>query len=127
MAIELKNIHKTFGKNHVLRGVDLVIEEGKTTTIIGGSGCGKSVCLKHMVGLFTPDEGAVAVDNVDIAACAPEELVQARNKFGFLFQGGALFDSLSVGENVVFGLRHLKKDLAEEEVQRAIREKLNLV
>lgn len=126
--IEIRNLHKSFGKHHVLRGIDLDIKDGETLTIIGGSGTGKSVTLKHMVGLLAPDEGRVVVDGINISqAKSEEEAAQVQNKFGFLFQGAALFDSLSVGENVVFGLRNLKKDIGEAEVQKTAKEKLALV
>jgi len=91
----------------------LEINTGETLTIIGGSGSGKSVLLKHIVGLIHPDEGSVFVDNVEVSRLSEDELFEVRKKFGYLFQGAALFDSLTVGENVAFGLWNLRPDLAE--------------
>lgn len=126
--IQFRNVHKSFGRHQVLRGMDLDINEGETLTIIGGSGTGKSVSLKHMVGLLQPDQGTVIVDGIDITGAESEEdLAQVQNKFGFLFQGAALFDSLNVGENVAFGLRNLRKDLGESEIRKIVLEKLALV
>lgn len=126
--IQVRNLYKNFGEHEVLRGVDLDIEDGETITIIGGSGCGKSVLLKHIVGLLRPDKGTIVIDETNITeAASEEEVFRSQNKFGFLFQGAALFDSLTVGENVAFGLRNLKKDLPEARIREVIREKLALV
>ena len=103
--IEIKNLKKRFGNNEVLRGVDLKIEEGKTTVIIGASGCGKSVLLKHIVGLLRPDEGNILIDGEDITKMSEKQVYAIRKKFGFLFQSAALFDSMTVGENVGVALR----------------------
>jgi len=102
--IELKGIKKSFGAKVVLRGVDLTIPQGKTTCIIGKSGCGKSVLLKHIVRLLEPDEGIVVVDGRDISTIGREELFGLRQKIGYVFQGAALFDSLTVQDNVVISL-----------------------
>ncbi|MBI2071163.1 MAG: ABC transporter ATP-binding protein [Elusimicrobia bacterium] len=126
--IQLRDVWKSFGPRKVLQGVDLDIPEGETMTIIGGSGTGKSVTLKHMVGLLKPDRGQVIIDGVDIAALDDEEeIFKIQNKFGFLFQGAALFDSMTVGENVGFGLRNLKKNLPESQIRKIVRERLHLV
>ncbi|MBN2346126.1 MAG: ABC transporter ATP-binding protein [Candidatus Aminicenantes bacterium] len=103
--IRIRDLHKSFGPNRVLRGVNLDIEAGHTTTIIGGSGSGKSVLFKHIIGLLKPDAGSVTVDGVNICALKERELYGVVGKFGMVFQGGALFDSMTVGENVAFGIR----------------------
>ena len=102
--IEIRNLCKSFNGKAVLKGVSLTIEEGKVTTIIGQSGCGKSVLLKHVVGLHKPDEGEVSVDGEVLGSLDDEAMRLCRSKFSYLFQGGALFDSLTVWENVVFPL-----------------------
>lgn len=102
--IELRNIHKSFGSQKVLRGLNLVIPEGKITVIIGRSGEGKSVLLKHMLGLISPDAGQVLVDSTDICSLADFELNQVRKNFGMLFQNAALFDSMTVFDNIAFPL-----------------------
>jgi phospholipid/cholesterol/gamma-HCH transport system ATP-binding protein len=109
-VIRLEGVHRSFGPNRVLRGLDVEVREGETLTIIGGSGTGKSVTLKIMVGLLKPDQGRVFVDNEEITVMDEEALAQVQRKFGFLFQGAALFDSLTVAENVLFGIRHLKPE-----------------
>jgi phospholipid/cholesterol/gamma-HCH transport system ATP-binding protein len=124
--IRINNIHKSFLGNRVLRGVNLEIEEGETITIIGGSGCGKSVLLKHIVGLLKPEVGEIEVDGQEITRLGMEELAEVQKKFGMLFQGAALFDSLTVGENIAFGLRMLT-DLEEREIRKRVSEKLSLV
>jgi phospholipid/cholesterol/gamma-HCH transport system ATP-binding protein len=103
--IEIKNLVKSFGDKPVLRGVNLNIEEGKTNVIIGASGCGKSVLLKHIVGLMKPDEGRIIIDGEDITTMNEKQIHAIRKKFGFLFQSAALFDSMSVGDNVGIALR----------------------
>lgn len=108
--IRLEGVHRSFGPNRVLRGLDVEVREGETLTIIGGSGTGKSVTLKIMVGLLKPDQGRVFVDNEEITVMDEDALAQVQRKFGFLFQGAALFDSLTVAENVLFGIRHLKPE-----------------
>ncbi|HMX43319.1 MAG TPA: ATP-binding cassette domain-containing protein, partial [Elusimicrobiota bacterium] len=121
--IRLENVHKAFGANRVLRGLSLEIRDGETLTIIGGSGTGKSVTLKLMVGLLRPDQGRVIVDGQDIAGIGEDALAEVQKKFGFLFQGAALFDSLTVAENVLFGVRNLnRKSLGrpDELVERSL-------
>lgn len=124
--IRINNLHKSFVGNRVLRGVNLEIKEGETITIIGGSGCGKSVLLKHIVGLLKPEIGEIEIDGQEITRLGMEELAEVQKKFGMLFQGAALFDSLTVGENISFGLRMLT-DLDEKEIKRRVSEKLPLV
>lgn len=124
--IDIINLHKSFNDNHVLRGVDLHIERGETMVVIGGSGCGKSVLIKHIIGLLTPDEGSVIVDEVDISQLGEKDLNEFRKKFGMLFQGSALFDSLTVWENVGFGLMQ-HTTLSREEIRETAKQKLEMV
>jgi phospholipid/cholesterol/gamma-HCH transport system ATP-binding protein len=106
--IEIRNLHKAFTAKKVLQGVDLDIETGKTTTIIGGSGSGKSVLFKHIIGLMQPDEGSILVDGEDIAKMKERDLYRMVEKYGLVFQSGALFDSMTVGKNVAFGIKSQK-------------------
>ncbi len=96
--IEFRNLHKSFGGHHVLRGVDLVVQEGETLALLGPSGTGKSVLIKHAIGLLEPDEGDVIVDGTSIGNASARELKAARKKLGYVFQNAALFDSLTVAE-----------------------------
>jgi len=102
--IEINNLHKSFGQKNVLNGVSINIPNGSTMCIIGRSGCGKSVLLKHIVGLLEPDTGSVKVDNKEISSLDNSELFDLRRRIGFVFQGSALFDSYNVFENIVIGL-----------------------
>ena len=124
--IQIQGIHKWFGSNHVLQGVDLTIQEGETLVIIGRSGCGKSVLLKHIMGILEPDEGTITIDGRSMLAMPPDEQDQFRLRLGMLFQGAALFDSLTVLENVGFSLYEHTK-LSEEVIGQKVREKLGLV
>jgi phospholipid/cholesterol/gamma-HCH transport system ATP-binding protein len=124
--IEIKNLKKSFGSKKVLKGVDLSIEQGKTTVIIGASGCGKSVLLKHIVGLLKPDEGNIIIDGDDITKMNEKEIYAIRKKFGFLFQSSALFDSMTVGENVGIALRE-NTLTSKEQINKTVTEKLGLV
>ncbi|HPS65779.1 MAG TPA: ATP-binding cassette domain-containing protein, partial [Ignavibacteria bacterium] len=101
--IEIINLKKKFNSKEVLRGVNLKIEKGKTLVVIGPSGCGKSVLLKHIIGIYQPDEGQVIIDGEDITKMKMKDLYRIRKRFGFQFQGSALFDSMNVGENVGLG------------------------
>jgi phospholipid/cholesterol/gamma-HCH transport system ATP-binding protein len=124
-AIEFIDVHKSFGRNHVLRGLNMGLPEGKISMIIGPSGTGKSVCIKHIVGLLYPDEGDVLVHGRSIPGLADAELFELRRKFGVLFQDGALFGSLNLYDNVAFPLRqHTEKgeDEIAEIVNRRMRE-----
>lgn len=125
--IRLTGLYKKFNKQEVLRGLDLTINTGETMVIIGRSGCGKSVTLKHIVGLLKPDQGTVEVDDVNIAKLSLLELQGIQKKFGFLFQGAALFDSMKVADNISFGLRtqHLMSD--EKQIRERVAECLRLV
>src|SRR5258706_9229612 len=103
--IEVRDLVKSFGRQPVLNGVSLRIDAGERVVIIGRSGGGKSVLLKHLIGLLTPDAGEVWIDGQDIGPMSERQLLQVRHKFGMLFQASALFDSMSVAENVAFALR----------------------
>jgi len=124
--IEIKDLKKSFGNKEVLRGVNLNIEEGKTNVIIGASGCGKSVLLKHIVGLLKPDEGHIYIDGEDITAMNEKQIYAIRKKFGFLFQSAALFDSMTVGENVGIALRENTLTPAPE-INNIVSQKLRMV
>ena len=124
--IEISDLRKSFGENEVLKGVNLRVNRGETVVVMGRSGCGKSVLLKHIIGLMKPDSGRIVVDGIEITALKGEDLIEFRKRFGMLFQGAALFDSLSVWENVGLGLLE-HTDLSEQEVRRIAREKLELV
>jgi len=124
--VEFIGLHKAYGKKQVLRGVDLKIYRGEVLVILGGSGTGKSVTLRHMLGLERPDAGQVLVEGEDVTNLPEEELYRVRMKFGMLFQSGALFDSMNVFENIAFPLRE-HADHDEAEITRIVREKLELV
>jgi phospholipid/cholesterol/gamma-HCH transport system ATP-binding protein len=126
MSIELRDVHRTFGKNDVLRGIDLEVVEGETLSLIGYSGSGKSVLLKHIVGLITPDRGEVLVDDKNVNQLDVEELNEVRRDVGYVFQFAALFDSMSIADNVAMGLRRVP-GLYEEEIVARVRECLALV
>ena len=124
--IEIINLYKAFNGHQVLDNLNLTVARGETLVIIGRSGCGKSVLLKHIIGLMAPDAGQVLVDGQDMAAAHGPQLTQLRVRFGMLFQGAALFDSLSVGENVAFGLRE-HTTLSERQIAERVREALKIV
>ncbi len=126
MSIELRDVHRAFGKNEVLRGIDLEVVEGETLSLIGYSGSGKSVLLKHIVGLITPDRGEVLVDDKNVNQLDVEELNEVRRDVGYVFQFAALFDSMSIADNVAMGLRRVP-GLYEEEIVARVRECLALV
>jgi phospholipid/cholesterol/gamma-HCH transport system ATP-binding protein len=124
--IELEGVQKAFGSNRVLRGVDVEIRYGETFTLLGGSGSGKSVMLKHMIGLLRADTGHVRIDGQDVTRLSEQNWVDIRKRVAFVFQGSALFDSLSVLENVAYGLReHLA--LSEREIAERVAECLSAV
>lgn len=102
--IEMRDVHKSFGDKHILRGVDLTVNEGTSMVIIGGSGTGKSVTLKCILGLMNADRGSIKIDGVETVGTSESERDALMKKFGMLFQGGALFDSLPVWQNIAFGL-----------------------
>src|SRR5258708_4222943 len=123
--IEVKGLKKSFGDRVVLEGVSFRVETGESVAIIGRSGGGKSVLLKHIIGLLCPDEGEVLIDGENICGLNERELLRVRHKFGMLFQGAALFDSMTVAENVGFPLR--RGGRSESEINRDITEALQLV
>ena len=124
--IELKNICKSFGTHKVHDDLDLTINTGESMVIIGRSGCGKSVLLKHMIGLLRPDSGRVLIDGVDITKVPGKQLDKIRMDFGMLFQGAALFDSLSVFENVGFRLMEYT-NMSMDEIKKRVAECLDMV
>jgi len=126
VTVELVNVHKSFGAKHVLKGFTLTIPEGETTTVIGGSGSGKSVMLKHIVGLLRPDEGDVWVDGEAVGRLDQESVYRVRRKVGYVFQFAALFDSMTVGENVGLGLKRIR-DLSPDVIEQRVQECLALV
>jgi phospholipid/cholesterol/gamma-HCH transport system ATP-binding protein len=125
VQIRVRGIEKTFGdKHHVLRGVDLDVLRGKINVIIGGSGEGKSVLMKHLMGLLKPDKGVIVVDGVDLVPLDDYQLNELRRKFGMLFQYAALFDSMTVFDNVAFPLREHRKHMPKAEVKDRVMERL---
>ena len=124
--IQIHNLQKNFGEKVVLRGVDLEIYDGERLVIIGRSGCGKSVLLKHIINLMQPDKGYILVDDIATRKVGQKDLFFLRKQFGFLFQGAALFDSMSVAENVALPL-HEHTTESEKEIARKVAEKLELV
>ena len=124
--IIIRNLRKSFHQNQVLDGLDLDIHRGETHVVIGRSGCGKSVLLKHMTGLMKPDSGQILFQSEDITEFNRKKLFQMRMHFGMLFQSSALFDSMSVGENVALPLRK-HTEMGEGEIKAAVCEKLKLV
>jgi len=125
-VIRFDNVHKAFGENEVLRGFSLEVREGETMVIIGYSGTGKSVAIKHIVGLLEPDEGHVEVDGVTVGALTRRDLYRLRSKIGYVFQFAALFDSLTIAENVAMGLRK-QGELTETQIAERVRASLRLV
>ena len=124
--IELIKINKSFNGQKVLNDLELNIDPGKITVIIGQSGSGKSVLLKHIIGLIRPDSGQIIIDGIDITNLNDKKLNEVRKKFGMLFQDAALFDSMAVGENVAFPLNEHTR-LSKKEISKIVDEKLNLV
>jgi phospholipid/cholesterol/gamma-HCH transport system ATP-binding protein len=125
--IEINNLYKSFGNNQVLRGVNLVINKGETLVIIGRSGEGKSVLIKHIVGLLQPDSGFVKVEGEIVSEINEIQLYELRKKFGFLFQGSALFDSMTVEENVGLPLVEAEIKISQRKIDEIVSEKLELV
>jgi ABC-type transporter Mla maintaining outer membrane lipid asymmetry ATPase subunit MlaF len=124
--IRVVDLYKNFGMQPVLKGVTLEFFKGKITTIVGTSGCGKTVLLKHLNALLRPDRGQVIVDSLDITKLAQKELYEVRSRFGVLFQGAALLDSMTVFDNVAFPLRE-KTNMDEEEIGKKVEERLDHV
>jgi len=126
IKLRVVNLHKSFGEKQVLKGCDLEVQEGESMVVIGGSGSGKTVLIRCIIGLIQPDEGKVYVDGSEITSLNERELNEVRKKFGMLFQGGALFDSMRIWENVGFALRQ-HTQLSEGEIRKISSEKLRLV
>jgi phospholipid/cholesterol/gamma-HCH transport system ATP-binding protein len=125
-VIRIRGLKRKLGTKQVLDGVDLDVEKGENIVVMGRSGTGKSVLLKHIIGLMKPDEGSIEVDGVDITGLNENDLNEIRKRFGMLFQGAALFDSMTVGENVGLALReHLRLD--PREIQRRVADRLEWV
>jgi len=124
--IRIRGLKKRLGRKQVLDGVDLDIEKGETIVVLGRSGSGRSVLLKHVIGLMSADEGSIEVDGVELTGLGEDDLNAVRKRFGMLFQSAALFDSMTVGENVGLALReHLR--LPEGEIRRRVAERLEWV
>ncbi|GJQ58996.1 MAG: ABC transporter ATP-binding protein [Candidatus Scalindua sp. AMX11] len=121
--IEVMNLHKSFNGQEVLRGINLKVNAGKSLAFIGGSGSGKSVLLKHIIGLLKPDSGKILIDNEDISKLRGRKLKRLKERFGMVFQGGALFDSLTVFENVAFPLRE-KTRMKTLQIRKVVSEEL---
>ena len=124
--IEVRDLHKSFGPQRVLTGVTLKIEKGESVVIIGRSGGGKSILLKHLIGLLKADAGEVLIDGENLGPMNERQLLRVQHKFGMLFQGAALFDSMTVAENIGFALRRERK-WTEEEIRAKVSEALSVV
>lgn len=126
--IEIKGLHKSFGEEHILKGIDFTFDTGKTNLVIGQSGSGKSVLMKCMLGLFTPEEGTIEYDGKAYSDFTDEEKRSLRQEIGMLFQGGALFDSMTVEENVMFPLRMFTDKKKKDHLKRVneVLERVNL-
>lgn len=126
MSIQLTGIHKAFGSKQILRGLDLEVEEGETVALVGFSGAGKSVTLKHIAGLLMPDRGSVIVDGNEVPKMKREDLYRLRLEMGYVFQFAALFDSMTIGDNVAMGLRK-KGGMSEDDIRDRVAESLGRV
>ncbi len=125
--IRVVDLWKAFGSHEVLRGISLEIPTGTTCVILGGSGSGKTVLMKHVIGLLKPDRGSVLVDDVEISKLEGKELTEARRMFGMVFQQAALFDSMSVFDNVAFPLRERRRHIKHAELRERVVQKLKVV
>jgi phospholipid/cholesterol/gamma-HCH transport system ATP-binding protein len=126
-VIDVQDLHKAFAGFQVLKGINLKMMQGTTTVVLGGSGSGKTVLMKHIMGLFKPDHGRVLVDGEDVSNMPRHELSVFRQRMGMVFQSAALFDSMTVRENVAFPLREHNKKLSEAEILAKVKEKLAVV
>lgn len=124
--VSFRNVHKSFGDKHILRGITLDIPRGQTTVVIGPSGTGKSVCMKLIVGLLNPEQGDVWVAGTNVPESSEQELMNVRRTIGMMFQDGALFDSMTVGDNIAFPLRRHTK-MSEPDIQHAVDHALDQV
>jgi phospholipid/cholesterol/gamma-HCH transport system ATP-binding protein len=124
--IKIKSLFKSFGQKRVLQGIDLDVEPKKTTVILGPSGSGKSTIIKHIVGLLKPDSGEIWVDGVDVVKADEKTIFEIRKKIGFLFQSGALFDSMNVFENIAFPLKE-HSHLSKKEIKQRVENRLEMV
>jgi len=124
--IRIVDLHKAFGRKKVLQGVNLDLKQGETLAVIGQSGSGKSVLIKHIIGILRPDKGQIFVDGVEITSLKDDELHKITRRFGMLFQGVALFDSMTVAQNVSFGLERYT-DFSQERIQELVAESLDKV
>ncbi|MBN1878647.1 ABC transporter ATP-binding protein [bacterium] len=125
ISIRIRDLRKAFGSKKVLQGIDLDIMRGESIAVIGASGTGKSVLIKHIIGLLRPDGGSIEVDGIDVLTLDQAELNEFRGRFGMLFQGGALFDSMTVFENVAFPLRHRTR-MTTREIKERVHELLEM-
>lgn len=125
--VQLRGVVKRFGTKTVLDGLDLDIADGESLVILGGSGSGKSVLLKHIIGLLQPNEGSVTVDGVDLASLNPRELIEFRRRYGMSFQEGALFDSMDVWHNIAFPLQRARPKPSRDAVDQRVEECLDIV
>lgn len=125
--IEVRDLHKSFGDNKVLNGIDISVERGTTFVVLGGSGSGKTVLMKHVIGLLKPDSGTVLVDGIEIPKLEGRALTEARRMFGMVFQGAALFDSMTVYENVAFPLHERQRAMKADELRERVVAKLKVV
>ncbi len=127
--IEVVDLWKSFGDNRVLKGINLTIPDGTTFVVLGGSGSGKTVLMKHVIGLFKPDRGAVRVNGVEITKLDGKALTEARQMFGMVFQGAALFDSMTVFDNVAFPLKEKRRArrIGGDELRQRVVDKLKVV
>ena len=126
-VIEIRDLHKSFGEQHVLTGLDLTLQKEENLVVLGKSGSGKSVLIKLVVGLIPVDKGTINILGKDVTASTRDELAEIRSKIGFLFQGGALYDSMSVQKNLEFPLRRIKKKMTEKDMHNKIMEVLENV
>src|SRR5580698_6431617 len=126
-VVAVEGLHKSFGNQSVLNGISLGVSRGETLAVLGRSGTGKSVSLRLIIGLEKPDSGSVRIDGQDIAGLALDQMGEIRKKMGFLFQHAALYDSLTVGENVAFPLQHHRREMARSEKSDRVRQLLSEV
>lgn len=125
--IAIKSLHKTFGKNKILKGINLEVAQGESVVILGRSGSGKSVTIKCLVGLVTPDKGTIKIFGTQIGSLTDNDLNKIRMRIGFMFQNGALYDSMSVRQNLTFTLKHHTRNLTEAAIENKITEALQNV